>query len=250
MQSVNWGQLVKDAGDVAPVPVGKYDAIITSAELKQSGSGRDYWAVRFRIQSGPHTGRTLYNNFVLVPDNPNALRAFFINMQNLGITQDQIVQLGTDLNALTPLLVGRQAILTVTHREYQGTMRDNVDRVEKHPAGPMGNLAAAAAPAAGGTPVPAAAPVPQAAPVPVAAPAPAAVAPVPAAQPVAPAVVPQPVAVPPTPEAQPAAQPVAAAPVVDTPAVLDPTLQAAAQPAQEAVAPQQAAVPAPPAIPF
>lgn len=144
MGSVNWGQLAKDAGDIQPVPVGKYDAIITECELKTSQNGREYWAAKFKIQNGPQAGRTLYNNFVLVEDNPNALRAFFINMSNLGISVDQLTSLGTDKNALTPLLIGRQALVQVTHREYQGQMRDNIDRVERHPSGPFGvNVAAA-----------------------------------------------------------------------------------------------------------
>lgn len=258
---VNWGQLAKDAGDIQPVPVGKYLAIITQAELKTAGSGNEYWKATFKIQDGPQAGRTLYNNFVLVEGNPNALRAFFINMQNLGITQDQLVSLGQDKNALTPLLVGRQALLTVTHREYQGQMRDNVERVERHPAGPIGNLqggyattpGAAPIPSAAAAPIPAAAPAPAApavpsAPIPQAAPAPA---PVPAPAP-APAPVPQP-AVAPQPVAQvPAEVNVQAAPA-PAPA---PEPVAAPVPQEAATAPAVGTVPAsvspvaPPPLPF
>lgn len=271
MGSVNWGELAKEAGDIQPVPVGKYLAIITKAELKTSATSQnEYWQAVFRIQEGPHAGRLLYNNFVLVEGNPNALRAFFINMGNLGITQDQLVALGPDKNSLTPLLVGRQALLTVSHREYQGSIRDNVERVERHPAGPIGNIAAAAPSAGvpGGAPVPAAqAPVPVSAATPaapVAAPQPAPV-PVPVAQPVAAPVaapVPEPVPVPVT-EAAPVPvaavappAPAPAAPVADVPAVLDASIAPAAPVEAQAPVPAPApaapvaAPPAPPVAPF
>lgn len=258
MSTVNWSQLVKDAGDINPVPIGKYDAICVSSELKQSqSSANQYWATKWKIQSGDQAGRVLYNNFVLTEDNPNALKAFFINMRNIGITTAHLEQLGGDKNALTPLFVGRQAILTVTHREYQGSMRDNVDRIDAHPQGPMGNVqaggipqVAAAAPAPAVAPQPAAAPA--VAPAPVAAPAPApapAAAPQPAPAPAAaPAPAPEiPVAAPaPAPAPAPEAAPVAApAPAPEIPV-------AAPAPAPAAIpAPAPAAgAPTPPPLPF
>lgn len=256
MSTVNWSQLVQDAGDVNPVPIGKYDAICISAELKQSqSSSNEYWATKWRIQSGEHAGRTLFNNFVLVEDNPDALRAFFINMRNIGITTDHLAQLGGDKNALTPLFVGRQAILTVNHREYQGTMRDNVARLDAHPSGPMRNVQAGGAPSPVGVApsVPQVPSVPQApavAPQPAvpAAPAPApAVAPAPAPAPVAaPAPAPEVAAAPmaaPEPAPAPAPAPVPeAAPVAPAPA--------AAPAAAPVAAPAAAGVPTPPPLPF
>src|SRR5438045_350563 len=141
MAEVNWAALAAEAGDVKPVPAGNYEVIIEKAELKtSSNTGREYWAVTLVITSGPHARRRLFNNFVLSTDNPNALRAFFINMQNLGIDQAQIMALGSDTSALTPLLPGRRALVTTSLREYAGSMRENVDRVAKHPAGPIGDL--------------------------------------------------------------------------------------------------------------
>lgn len=222
MANVNFAQLAKDAGDIKPVPVGKYDAVIVKAEFKTASSGRDMWSVQLRIQSGPSAGRTLYNNFVLVPDNPNALRAFFINMQNLGITQDQIVSLGTDPDRLTPMLLGRQCLVSITHQEWNGVPRENVDRIEKHPSGPISNGVAPAAAATPGTPAPVPTPSPVPSPTPGGAPiqAPPAPAPLPQPEPAqaAPAPAPAPVPVP--------------------------------QPVYEQQSPQQTPVVAPPAIPF
>lgn len=255
MGEVNWAQLAKDAGDTSPVPIGKYDAICVKAELKKAAaSGNEYWATQWKIQSGPSANRMLFNNFVLVEDNPNALRAFFINLRNLGITTEHLQNLGTDKNALTPMFVTRQAVLTVGHRPYQGQLREDVERVDPHPNGPIGSLSnIGGVPAANGMapaipqasvpvaavpqlaaptqyapPIPAPAPIPQQAPV-------AAPLPVPAPAPVAPPAV---VAPAPAPVPQPAPAPVQAAVPDD---------QAAAFAAW--MASQQAAAPAAPAAP-
>lgn len=139
MAQVNWTQIKKDAGDMTPVPIGKYDVVVETAELKVAGSGNEYWKLKLKVQNGPHRGRTLYNNVVLSMASPGALRAFFINMGALGITQDQITQSGGDTNAITPMLAGRQALVTIGHQDYQGQLRENVERMEKHPAGPFGS---------------------------------------------------------------------------------------------------------------
>ena len=118
MSTVNWAQLAKEAGDFSPVPIGKYDAICVKAELKQAQSGNEYWATQWKIQNGPHAGRVLFNNFVLVETNPNALRMFFVNLRKLGITTEHLNNLGHDKNALTPMFVTRQALLTVEHKPY------------------------------------------------------------------------------------------------------------------------------------
>lgn len=241
MGEVNWAQLAKDAGDTSPVPIGKYDAICVKSELKKAtGSGNEYWATQWKIQSGPSAGRMLFNNFVLVEDNPNALRAFFINLRNLGITTEHLTQLGSDKNALTPMFVTRQAILTVGHRPYNGQMRENVERVDPHPNGPIGSLSnVGGTPAANGM-APA---IPQAN-VPVM-PVPQMPAPTQAVPNPMPIPAPAPMMPTPMPAPQPAAQ-IPAAPPIPQPAPVAPVQQVAPAPAP---APVPAPAPAPAAVP-
>ena len=208
MSTVNWAQLAKEAGDFSPVPIGKYDAICVKAELKQAQSGNEYWATQWKIQNGPHAGRVLFNNFVLVETNPNALRMFFVNLRKLGITTEHLNNLGHDKNALTPMFVTRQALLTVEHKPYNGEMREQVAGFDPHPNGPIGSMSNIGGPAPAASAVPANLvpnPAPQAAPIPQAvpqAPAPAPATPVPAPAPVA-----QSAPVPPAPQAPQAPQP-------------------------------------------
>ncbi len=62
---------VDPARDFEPIPAGKYLAVITESELKEtkSGSGR-YLQLTFVIIDGPHQGRFLWARLNL--DNPNA----------------------------------------------------------------------------------------------------------------------------------------------------------------------------------
>lgn len=285
MSTVNWAQLAKDAGDFSPVPIGKYDSICVKAELKQAQSGNEYWATQWKIQNGPQVGRVLFNNFVLVETNPNALRMFFVNLRKLGITTEHLNNLGHDKNALTPMFVTRQALLTVEHKPYNGEMREQVASIDPHPSGPIGSMGNIGGPAPAASAVPAnfaQNPTPQAAPIPQAVPqAPAAPipqpAPVPQAAPQAPQYTPEPVPnpqqymqaapepaqaapqpvaqpeyqAPPAPAPQPVQQPQYEAPQQQQAPVPAPAPVAQPEPMQQAPVPApQGSVPAPPPIPF
>lgn len=251
MSTQSWRQLMDQASaGFEPVPAGPYDAEIIKAEYKQASTGKDMWVVQFKVIAGPYANRTIYNQFVLSEDNPNALGIFFRHMAVLGLDGEFFGMLpegqaGHD--AIAGAMVGSKAKITVSQREYpkgSGTMRNQVDDVQASQLGanaPVRQIVQAGVPTA----TPAAAPQPQApapqaaAPQPQAAPAPAPQqAPAPAQQPApAPA---QPQAAPAQPEAAPEPQPVAAQPEAQ------PAPQAAPEPAAEQPAPQQGATPSAP----
>lgn len=62
---------VEPSQDFEPIPAGKYLAIISGSEFKDTkkGDGK-YLALKFQILDGPHKNRTLFSNLNL--DNPNA----------------------------------------------------------------------------------------------------------------------------------------------------------------------------------
>jgi hypothetical protein len=255
MPQQNWGALVEQAGGAfEPLPVGAYNAEITTSKSKPTANGKSMFAVTFKVMDGPYAGRTVWNNFVVSPENPNALAFFFQHMNALGLNRDFFLSLppGPESDEkIAQALIGKRANITVSIRKYQGQDRNQVDKVTAiagvpnvpAPAvGPAGGLppVATAAPA----PVPAApapAPVPQPAPVieppaPVADPIPQ---PAPAPAPPAPAPVPEP----PAPAPEPTPAPVAEAPAVAPPAAPAPAPAPPAAPAGDAIAP-------PPAVPF
>ena len=242
--SINFAELMKASGGAnEPLPNGEYDVQIVKAEAKVASTGKTMFAVTMNVVAGPHTNRKLWTNFVIVPDNPNALGMFFANMQALGLDATFFNNQPTP-DQVAASLEQKYARVEASQKLYQGTIRNEVKKVK--PAVIAGGgipgigVPAAVAPVA---PAPAvAAPVPVAA-APVAAPVAAAPAPV-AAAPVAPAVEPAPVAPAPIQEAPPAPAPVAEAPAPVAAPVAEAPAPVAAPVAAAPVAP------APPAIPF
>lgn len=168
--AINWGDLMASSGaDFEILPVGQYAAQVTKAEAKQSKNGKLMFAVTFKIISGPKNNRTITNNVVLSPENPRAVQAFFINLRALGVDEAFLKQTPAPApETVAAKMVGAKAQISVTHREYQGQQRDNVDRISR-----LTGVAAAQV-AAPSIAVPNAAPAPVAAAHRVAAPTPAA----------------------------------------------------------------------------
>jgi len=185
MTSISWSDLIKNsAGSFDPLPNGDYDVVCVSAEAAQSSTGKAMIKGKFRVQGGPHDGRHIWNQFVISPENPNALSFFFQHMKVFGMDTDFFTQmppvnpaLGADdpsLQRIAATMVNRAARFTLKQETWQGQVR-NVVKAIKPSLAPGGG-----APAAGpqmpalGTPagVPTATPTPAPTPAPAPAPAP------------------------------------------------------------------------------
>jgi hypothetical protein len=189
--------------------------------------------VKYTVTSGPHANRRVWNQYVVSPENPNAMSFFFQHLGAHGLDGAFIAQCApgeAGVAQMAAAMLGTQVRLELGVEMYQGQNRNKVVKVMPPTTGagmpsPQGTPAAAA-PAP--TP-PAAPPLPPAAP---AAPAP----PQPPAAPAAPTPAPP---VPPTPETpDPAPAPAPPAPPVPEPAVTAPETP-----------PQPPAPPAPPVPP-
>lgn len=224
----SWQDLLNDAGGAGdsfePIPSGDYDFEISQADATQSQNGKTMYKIRAKVESGPHKDRLVFHNFVVSPENPNALAMFFRQMNVLGLNRDFFAGDPSDHQVATEL-TGRRFRGQVTIKTWQNQDRNEIKQFYTATSGSLGN----------GQPVPGPA-VPQAAP----SPAPAAPAPAPApyAAPAAPA----PPAAPQVenkPDPAPVQQP--ATPDVQTPPA-PPVQQAAPQEAPQ----QDVNVPAPP----
>lgn len=153
-----WGDLLKvaDEAGFTLLPIGEYDVIVASADVKATQAGKDSIVVFFQVTTGPHQGKKIRNQFTISPDNPNAVGFFFRHMSAIGLPREYFAQSPPpSLPNVAQALLNRPCRIKVTHREWGGTMRDNVDAIMS---------ATTAAPTVPGTPqVPGA---PQAAPVP------------------------------------------------------------------------------------
>jgi hypothetical protein len=71
MSTLNWGDLVKDAGESAsyePLPDGDYDLTVLEATAKVSQSGKTMFAIKAQVQNGAHAKRLIWDNLVVIPD--------------------------------------------------------------------------------------------------------------------------------------------------------------------------------------
>lgn len=189
MDAMNWGQLLQESGGgFEPVPPNDYDVVVDSASHSETSTKKLMFKVKFKVMNGPYAGRPIWTNFVVSPENPNALGFFFQHMNALGLTKEYFLQ-NPPPDAIAAALVNRQARISVVHKTYQGSLRNEVKKIVALGAPAVAGQMAApmVPPAAPAMPTPA--PMPAPAPVP-AAPAPVAVAPAPA--PVVNPVAPQP----------------------------------------------------------
>ncbi len=186
MSSLNWGDLVKDAGDggntFEPLPDGDYELKVIEAKATVSQSGKTMFKITTEVQVGAHAKRRVWDNLVVSPENSNALAIFFGKMAALGLPKDYF--LSSPSNAqIEAAILNRPFRGQVGSRVWQGEKRNEIKKyyVIQQGAAPVAAAGVALAPAA--APAPAPAPAPAAAPAPVAAP-PAPPAPAPAAAPV------------------------------------------------------------------
>lgn len=221
----SWGDLLNDAGGAGdsfePLPSGDYDFEISQADVAQSQNGKTMYKVRARVESGPHENRLVFHNFVVSPENPNALAMFFRQMNVLGLNRDFFAQNPGD-HHVAEALAGKRFRGQVTIKTWQGQDRNEIKQFYTATSGALGNgqhmngyvpspIAAAPAPVA---PAPAPAPAYSAPPQPAPQPAPQAPAPAPAPPPMQ-----QPVTPPvQTPAAPPVQAPTAPAPPPAPPA--------------------------------
>jgi pyruvate/2-oxoglutarate dehydrogenase complex dihydrolipoamide acyltransferase (E2) component len=243
MPSKSWQALLDDAGDTGyePLPEGDYDFVVEKAEAKRASTGKDMFVCTFQITGGAYNNRRVWHNFVVNPDNPNAMAIFFRNMNVLGLNAEYFRQGPSDAH-VAEALRNRRFRGHVKQRQWNGETKNEVDRfftagglTPGAPVNPAASLPQVAAPPAPSAPAPAPAP----APVPAAAP------PAPAPAPAAAAPAPAPVV---QPEA-PAAPPVADLPVVPGINDLIPAGAGAGAPTNDGEAAQAAGI-VPPPPPF
>ena len=235
----SWGDLLNDAGGAGdsfePLPSGDYDFEIAQADVAQTQTQKTMYKVRCKVEAGPHKDRLVFHQFVISPENPNALAMFFRQMNVLGLNRDFFAQNPSD-HQVAEHLTGKRFRGQVTIKQWQGQDRNEIKQLYTATDGSFGNGAPSAGPQIPSAPAPQAAPAPAPAPTPApeysAPPTPAPAAPPAQAQAAAPA--PPPVQQPET-------------PAVETPPA--PPVQSA-QPAAPAAPPSPAAdgsnVPAPP----
>lgn len=218
----SWNDLMEEAGGAGnsfePLTDGDYDFVIVECNAQQAKtSGKTMYVAKCQVENGPNKGRLVWHNFVISPENPNALAWFFRNMNVLGLDRAYFNTDPADHQVAQRLTGARfrgQVVTRTWNNQEKNEIKQFYTPREAGPGAQVGGGAPAPAPAPAAPPAPSpayAAPAPAAAPAPPSPPAPATPPPAPVQQQPAPA--PAAPAAPPVQEAPPAppAPPVPAA---------------------------------------
>lgn len=130
MATARFSDLMRAAEDAgfSNCPPGTYDVKVVAAEAKSTSAGKDMIVVKFEIIGGPHGGRKVPNNFVISPENANALGFFFRHMRALGLDNTYFGS-NPSPQQLAQDLVGRTCRIEVGTRTWNGEEREDVKKI-------------------------------------------------------------------------------------------------------------------------
>jgi len=178
MSNINWGSEL-DKVDEATKPIsegGHTFRIVEAKPTKASSSGNPMIRLSAKVEGGPDDGKVAYVNLVFPFDNPRAMKMTLRRLNGLGVSADLLKAENPSIEQIAAKLIGRSAGGTVTHREWNGEVQNDVDfmgsgtpsGVPDAPSIPKPDIPEAAAPTPT-VPTPDIAPTPDVAPQPEAA---------------------------------------------------------------------------------
>lgn len=130
MASANFSDLLKAAEDAgfSNCPPGTYEVRVAEGVAKTTSAGKDMIVVKFEIVGGPHGGRKVPNNFVISPENANALGFFFRHMRAMGLDAAYFSQNPAPQKVAADL-VGKTCRIEVGTRTWNGEEREDVKKI-------------------------------------------------------------------------------------------------------------------------
>ena len=134
MSEIDWSALQKEAASAGVLPDGSYDVIITEATSSPSSTGKPMIKVKFRVTAGPHKDKPIWNQFVVSPESPIALRIFFSHMAALGLDSSFFAS-QPSMDVVAKNLVNRAATIELGTRQWQGQDRNEVKSISTSAAG-------------------------------------------------------------------------------------------------------------------
>lgn len=159
MSELDWAQLQKEAEGAKALPEQDYAMICIEAEATTSSNGKPMIKSRWRITEGPHLDKKVGTNFVISAESAVALKIFFQQMAELGLTADYFASKPA-MSEVANALKGRVAVVTLGIRAWQGVDRNEFKNLRAFPEGvPLPPGAVTGVPtrigmAAGGAPSP------------------------------------------------------------------------------------------------
>ena len=137
-QDKSWGDLFDESGEaIGPLPDSEYDFIIRKVTAKKSSNSKPMYMARCEVETGQYAKRTVFHNFVVSAENPDAMRIFFQQMGALGMTKEFWKQNPSD-ERVAQALEGRRFRATTIIRQWQGEDRNNLQRIKPAAQGGTG----------------------------------------------------------------------------------------------------------------
>lgn len=132
MSSLNWADLVKDAGEATgnfePLPDGDYDLKVVEAPAGTTSTGKTMFKLKAQITSGPYANRFIWDNITISPENKNALGIFFSKMSALGIPREFFLNNNPSNAQIEATLQGRVFRAQIGSEVYQGAKKNKIAR--------------------------------------------------------------------------------------------------------------------------
>ena len=128
MSTLNWSDLIKDAGETASyeaLPDGDYDLVVLEGTAKVTQSGKTMFALKAQVETGAHAKRLVWDNLVVSPDNPTALGIFFRKMHSLGLGKDFFDRSPTNAQ-IEQAMIGRKFRGQIGSRTYNGNKKNEI----------------------------------------------------------------------------------------------------------------------------
>lgn len=134
MSELDWAVLQKEAEGAKALPEQDYAMICIEAEATTSSNGKPMIKSRWRITEGPFTDRKVGTNFVISAESAVALKIFFQQMAELGLTADYFASKPA-MTEVANALRGRVAVVTLGVRAWQGVDRNEFKNLRAFPEG-------------------------------------------------------------------------------------------------------------------
>jgi hypothetical protein len=133
MVALNWGDLVKDAGESAsgsyePLPDGDYDLKVIEASSTTTSTGKTMFKITCEVQGGAFAKRRIWDNLVISPENKNALGIFFSKMAALGVSREWFAQSNPSNAQIETSINGKFFRAQVGSRIWQNEKRNEIKK--------------------------------------------------------------------------------------------------------------------------
>lgn len=129
MSNINWqSELDKVEEGTKPIAEGTHNFRIVEAKpTKASSSGNSMIRLSAKVEGGPDDGKIAFVNLVFPFDNPRAMKMTLRRLGGLGVSAELLKAENPSIEQIAAKLIGRLAGGTVTHREWNGELQNDVD---------------------------------------------------------------------------------------------------------------------------